>query len=64
MTTTSRWRKSSYSGADNACVEVLVTPVGTGVRDSKRPDAGELSLGWDAARAFLADVCSNEWPQR
>jgi hypothetical protein len=42
-----QWRKSSHSGGvdDEACVEVARLPNGfAGLRDSKRPDSGHLSL--------------------
>ncbi|WP_067807653.1 DUF397 domain-containing protein [Actinomadura formosensis] len=42
------WRKSSYSGgiSDQQCVELgrLAPGVGIGVRDSKDPDGGHLTL--------------------
>jgi hypothetical protein len=42
------WRKSSYSGGGGSggqdCVEVARLPEGVGVRDSKAPDAGHLSV--------------------
>ena len=47
----SRWRKSSRSGAQNDCVELVVAHVGAAVRDSKNPEAGLVSFatpGWDA----------------
>ncbi|MFI0366838.1 DUF397 domain-containing protein [Actinomadura sp. 1N219] len=45
---TIQWRKSSYSGVgnDDVCVELgrLAPEVGVGVRDSKDPDGGHLTL--------------------
>ncbi|MEV0660845.1 DUF397 domain-containing protein [Actinomadura luteofluorescens] len=45
---TLQWRKSSYSGGvnDEHCVELgrLAPGAGIGVRDSKTPDAGHLTL--------------------
>ncbi|GAA1224775.1 hypothetical protein GCM10009676_03060 [Prauserella halophila] len=38
------WRKSSYSGGGNDCVEVAFTPAGTAVRDSKNPGGGMLRM--------------------
>jgi uncharacterized protein DUF397 len=45
-----RWRKSSFSGAGNDCVELVVATAGAAVRDSKNPDAGHIEFanaGWD-----------------
>lgn len=43
-----KWRKSSFSGGadDQHCVELgrLAPEVGIGVRDSKNPDGGHLTL--------------------
>jgi hypothetical protein len=41
-----RWRKSSYSGgtSDHQCVELGRLALGIGVRDSKDPDGGYLTL--------------------
>jgi hypothetical protein len=43
-----KWRKSSYSGSanDDVCVELGRLAPGTeiGVRDSKNPDGGHLTL--------------------
>ncbi|GAA2136222.1 DUF397 domain-containing protein [Actinomadura napierensis] len=43
-----QWRKSSYSGTanDDVCVELgrLAPGDGVGVRDSKNPDGGHLTL--------------------
>jgi hypothetical protein len=45
---TVQWRKSSYTGGanDNQCVELgrLASEAGIGVRDSKNPDGGHLTL--------------------
>lgn len=39
------WRKASRSNASgNECVEVAVLPEGRGIRDSKAPDTGHLTL--------------------
>jgi hypothetical protein len=43
------WRKSTYSGGGNDCVEISSVTVGTTVRDSKNPDGPQLrfgSAGW------------------
>ncbi|OLT29563.1 DUF397 domain-containing protein [Actinomadura sp. CNU-125] len=40
-----RWRKSSRSGSQgDACVELAALPGGVGLRDSKAPDVGHLTL--------------------
>ena len=45
MTTPTRWRKSTHSGGDEGeCVEVADLNGHVGVRDSKNPDAGHLTL--------------------
>ncbi len=49
------WRKSSYSGAQNACVELLVRQDVTHVRDSKNPEP-TLRVDRDAWSDFLAAV--------
>ena len=38
------WRKSSYSGGDNDCVEIATTGANVAVRDSKNPCGGALSF--------------------
>jgi len=50
-----QWRKSSYSmtSAESDCVELAALPAGIGVRDSKRPHAGHLSLGQDRFAVLL-----------
>ncbi|ROO87351.1 uncharacterized protein DUF397 [Actinocorallia herbida] len=47
------WRKSSYSttGNDEICVELARVSSGIGVRDSKNPEAGPLTL---TARQFAS----------
>ncbi|MBA9002298.1 MULTISPECIES: DUF397 domain-containing protein [Thermomonospora] len=43
---TEHWRKSSHSGgpSDPACVELAELPEGIGIRDSKNPHHGRLTL--------------------
>jgi hypothetical protein len=46
-----RWRKSTFSGAGNDCVELAVASQGAAVRDSKNPEAGHIAFvatSWDA----------------
>lgn len=47
------WRTSSYSGGDNACVEVALDTAVVGVRDSKAPEAGALLIEPLAWHAFV-----------
>ncbi len=51
-----RWRKSSYSGAGNDCVELVLARVGAAVRDSKNPEAGHISFVTPSWDAFLGVV--------
>jgi hypothetical protein len=51
-----RWRKSSRSGAQNDCVELVVRTTGAAVRDSKNPVAGHVSFADAGWSAFLGTV--------
>ena len=45
MTTEPTWRKASYSGNTGDCVELAALGGHTaGIRDSKHPDAGHLTI--------------------
>ncbi|MFJ3892940.1 DUF397 domain-containing protein [Streptomyces sp. NPDC090083] len=50
--------KSSYSGAENACVEVADTAAhGRAVRDSKRPeDSASLTVSREAWLSFVQSL--------
>lgn len=48
------WRKASYSGANSGCVEVAHSSAAVGIRDSKSPDTGTLTVPRAAWTAFLA----------
>ncbi|MFI0366450.1 DUF397 domain-containing protein [Actinomadura sp. 1N219] len=51
-----RWRKSSHSGSTSTqsdCVEVAAVGTSIGIRDSKTPDAGHLTLTPRAFATFL-----------
>jgi Domain of unknown function (DUF397) len=52
------WRKSSYSGGDNNCVEVGATRAGIAVRDSKNPDSDALTFGAGAWQSFTQKLYS------
>ena len=54
--TAAQWRKSSYSGSGNNCVEVAEVAGARAVRDSKNPDGGHLIFGASAWEAFITDV--------
>ena len=49
------WRKSTYSGAGNNCVELVVGQRTTSVRDSKRPGP-TLIFADRTFRAFLTSL--------
>ncbi|MCS7484413.1 DUF397 domain-containing protein [Umezawaea endophytica] len=57
------WRKSSRSGGNNECVEVARTRQNAGLRDSKAPDAGELSFDDAGFRTFIHAVKSGRLDQ-
>ncbi|NEA26844.1 DUF397 domain-containing protein [Actinomadura bangladeshensis] len=52
------WRKSSYSGGanDSACVEAAAVRGGVGIRDSKNPAGGHLSVTSAAFAGLLRQV--------
>jgi hypothetical protein len=60
-----KWRKSTYTGGanDNQCVELgrLAPGVGIGVRDSKDPDGGRLTLS-PAQFAHLIEQIKQDSP--
>jgi uncharacterized protein DUF397 len=51
--TPARWRKSSYSSANGACVEVAHLPEAIAVRDSKDPAGRKLIFTRQAWAAFV-----------
>jgi Domain of unknown function (DUF397) len=54
MTHDTGWFKSTYSGAANdACLEVRLTPTQAAVRDSKSPTPTELHLPLATWTTFL-----------
>ncbi|MFC5186422.1 DUF397 domain-containing protein [Actinomadura harenae] len=56
------WRKSTYSGGNNAnCVEMRrLAADAIGVRDSKNPDAGHITVSAEVLRTALASYRSPE----
>lgn len=56
------WRKSSFSGSGNACVEVADLGSGRAVRDSKDLSGGTpLTFTADEWSAFIAGVRAGEF---
>ncbi|MFI5812636.1 DUF397 domain-containing protein [Streptomyces sp. NPDC051643] len=53
-----RWRKSSYSGGANDCVEIAELGVLVAVRDSKRGDLRPLVFGRRAIEILVAAVAA------
>ena len=54
------WRKSSYSGGGNNCVEVAHLPGAAAVRDSKDPEGGHLVFSAEAWETFLTGIKRGE----
>ncbi|AAZ55011.1 conserved hypothetical protein [Thermobifida fusca YX] len=54
------WRKSSYSGGLENCVEVADLPGATAIRDSKHPDAAVLTFPASEWAAFLRAAKSEQ----
>lgn len=61
-TTGLRWRKSTRSAQNGACVELAALPDGTvGVRDSKDPNGPVLTFSRGEIRAWLHGVRAGEF---
>ncbi|MEU8805126.1 DUF397 domain-containing protein [Streptomyces violaceoruber] len=54
--THARWRKSSYSGGANDCVEVAELGEHAAVRDSKDISRGPLAFSKAAMRALVSGI--------
>ncbi|GDY34053.1 DUF397 domain-containing protein [Gandjariella thermophila] len=50
------WRKRSYGGDDANCVEVAFGDAVVGIRDSKNPSAGHITVPRDTFQAFLTAI--------
>ncbi|MFD5752564.1 DUF397 domain-containing protein [Streptomyces sp. NPDC127033] len=59
--TQAQWRKSSYSGGDNDCVELAVFDDRIAIRDSKCPDRSPLVVARADARAFIDCIQAGQW---
>ncbi|WNI14690.1 DUF397 domain-containing protein [Actinacidiphila sp. ITFR-21] len=56
------WRKSSYSGSENAaCLEITSHGDQIATRDSKNPTGPALVFSQDAWAAFVRDVVSGSF---
>jgi hypothetical protein len=55
-----RWRKSSYSAAGNACVELGETAGAVLVRNSNRPGDGAILFTRAEVAAFVASAKAGE----
>ncbi|MEV6051891.1 DUF397 domain-containing protein [Streptomyces sp. NPDC052107] len=62
MDTPMNWRKSSYSGSTNECVEIAdLADGGRAVRDSKNPDDGFFRFTAAEWSAFIQGVKAGEF---
>ncbi|MFF2744085.1 DUF397 domain-containing protein [Kitasatospora sp. NPDC058048] len=55
------FRKSSYSGGNENCVEYALLPEAVAVRDSKDPSGPALAFDGAAHSSFLAAVAGGEF---
>ncbi|MBZ9643621.1 DUF397 domain-containing protein [Streptomyces sp. PSKA30] len=51
-----RWFKSSYSAADNECVEISHTPSWVGIRDTKLSGRNGLTVSADTFSMFIGGL--------
>ena len=59
------WFKSSFSAANDQCVECRITPAeGVQVRDTKCREAGSLAFSFDQWRAFVNATKAGEFDLR
>jgi hypothetical protein len=55
-----RWRRSTYSGPANNCVELADAGEAVLMRDSKHPEAGHLAFDRAELAAFVAAAKAGE----
>jgi hypothetical protein len=57
-----QWRKSSYSGATQGtdCVELAAFTERVGIRDSKAPEAGQLTIDRGALARLIGGIKAGE----
>jgi hypothetical protein len=56
------WRKSSYSGGDNNCVEIGTAGADVAVRDTKSRRDGALYFSASAWQTFTENICQPTAP--
>jgi hypothetical protein len=56
------WHRSRYCGEAGSCVEVAKVGDAVAMRDSKNPDGPILLFDQVQWTAFLATVCTEEYP--
>ncbi|MGV9564464.1 DUF397 domain-containing protein [Streptomyces sp. NPDC003480] len=59
-----RWRKSSYSGGANDCVEIAELGALVAVRDSKEVGRQPLIFSRQAMRGLVGGIASDAWGSR
>ncbi|WP_190824785.1 DUF397 domain-containing protein [Saccharopolyspora pogona] len=56
------WRTSTYSQNNAACVEIAMTPIEVGVRDTKDRSGGQLNVPAARFAAFIDTIkATNGW---
>ena len=50
------WHKSTYSGANNNCVEARETPTSVDIRDTQNRDHGHLTFPTTEWTALVGDL--------